>query len=545
VTPGGRTRAPIALQLVALLVVSLIAAQLMTFAAVVIMPPPTRAIYRMEDVAQALKGGSLQPRYGRELIRSVQKEAPTEPEIRPARDPNEPRMRPPAEWSRRELALLVGVREFDVRLIQSSPLPGMIMRGPFGLRVPMRFERGLLLHQDGKPDPLRGQNGPGDRPDGHGFGGGAPPRGFSDMTDGPRPGGMGAGGLPRGDVTYTAGGPRGFRTGGPPLFGEFTAALRQADGAWLVVRPKPESFPNDWQRRLLLWLGSCILLTAPLGYMFARRITAPIGRFARAAETLGRDPSGPLMALSGPAEIGMAARAFNDMQARLKRYIDDRTAMVGAISHDLRTPLARIRFKLEAAPEGVKSAVLADVEQMEQMIASVLAFIRDASAGRSRDRLDLLSLVECVVDDAAQTGQDVTLDEDSIPVTVEADALGLQRLLGNLVDNAVKYGHRARIRVSEVDGEALVEIADDGPGLSSLDLERVFQPFYRAEAARTLDGGGVGLGLAVARSIARAHGGDVVLESSLTGLVARVRLPRSACEPQGRRTGVRAVPDAA
>jgi two-component system OmpR family sensor kinase len=544
VTPGGRTRAPIALQLVALLVVSLIGAQLMTFAAVVLMPPPTRAVYRMEDVAQALKGGSLHPRYGRELTREVEKDAPTEPEIRPARDPNQPRMRPPAEWSRRELALLVGVREADVRLIQSSPLPGMLIRGPFGVRVPMRFERERPRSRDGKSESYRDPGGPGF---GGGPGEGRPPREFSVMADGARPGEMGprAGGPPGGDVTYMAGGPRGFRTGGPPLFGEFTAALRQADGRWLVVRPKPESFPNDWQRRLLLWLGGCIVLTAPLGYLFARRITAPIGRFARAAETLGRDPSGPLMALSGPAEIGMAARAFNDMQARLKRYIDDRTAMVGAISHDLRTPLARIRFKLEAAPEGVKNAVLADVEQMEQMIASVLAFIRDASAGRSRDRLDLLSLVECVVDDAAQTGQDVTLGEDSAPVIVEADALGLQRLLGNLVDNAVKYGQRARIRVSQVDGEALVEIADDGPGLASVDLERVFQPFYRAEAARTLDGGGVGLGLAVARSIARAHGGDVVLVSSPTGLTARVRLPRSAREPQGRRAGARVAPDAA
>jgi signal transduction histidine kinase len=551
VTPGGRTRAPIALQLVALLVVSLIAAQLMTFAAVVLMPPPTRAIYRMEDVAQALKGGSLHPRYGHELTREVQKDAPTEPEIRPAREPNELRMRPPPEWSRRELATLLGAREADVRLIQRASFPGMIMRGPFGFRVPMRFERERLHLQTGKSEVFRGQAGP----DGPGFGGGSA-RDFTIMADGPRPGEMGVvtgmvgpgpGGPPGSDVGYMQAGPRafGFRTGGPPLFGEFTAALREADGQWLVVRPKPEPFPNDWQRRLLLWLGGCIVLTAPLGYLFARRITAPIGRFARAAETLGRDPSGPVMALSGPAEIGMAARAFNDMKARLKRYIDDRTAMVGAISHDLRTPLARIRFKLEAAPEGVRNAVLADVEQMEQMIASVLAFIRDASAGRPRERLDLLSLVECVVDDAAQTGQDVTLEEGSTPVTVEADALGLQRLLGNLVDNAVKYGSRARIRVSEGEDEALVEISDDGPGLAAVDLERVFQPFYRAEAARTLDGGGVGLGLAVARSIARAHGGDVILVSGEFGLTARVRLPRSASTPLGRRAGTRAVPDAA
>ena len=144
--------------------------------------------------------------------------------------------------------------------------------------------------------------------------------------------------------------------------------------------------------------------------------------------------------------------------------------------------------------------------------------------------------MECLVDDATQSGQDVRL-ESGTTVTVQADALGLQRLFGNLVDNAVKYGQRARIAVGVADGEALVEVADDGPGLSSSDLERVFQPFYRAEAARTLDGGGVGLGLAVARSIARAHGGDVTLVSSPTGLTARVRLPLSASEPQGRRAG--------
>jgi len=322
-------------------------------------------------------------------------------------------------------------------------------------------------------------------------------------------------------------GRRGFFFGDRPLFGDFTAAVRQHDGRWLVVRPRPESFPNDWQRRLLLWLGGCLLITAPLGYLFARRITAPIGRFAHAAEALGRDPNGPLMELSGPAEVGMAARAFNDMQARLKRYIEDRTAMVGAISHDLRTPLARIRFKLEAAPEAVRAAVNADLDQMEQMISSVLAFIRDASTGRPHERLDLLSLVEVLVDDAAQTGQEVTLD-DAVPATVEADELGLRRLFGNLLDNAVKYGGSASVTLYVADGHVLVEIADQGPGLASSELERVFQPFYRMEAARTLDGGGVGLGLAVARSVARAHGGDVTLSSTPAGLTARVRLPLSA-----------------
>ena len=536
-TPTGRTRAPIALQLVALLVVSLIAAQMVTFAVVVLMPPPSRPIYRMEDVAQALKGGSLHPRYGHELVRDLQKDPPVEPAPAPDRRPGELRLRPSTEWSRKQLATLMGVHESDVRLIQRPPFRGVITRGPFGVRVPIQFRR---FRQDGPP--------PGGPPGGEGPRGefmvGVGPEGGSEGGPGPVGAGMGrietrvvGPGAPpppdgaHGNFTYvTAGGGNAsfaFGPGGPPLFGEFTAALRQADGQWLVVRPKPEPFPNDWQSRLLLWLGGCLLLTAPLGYLFARRITAPIGRFAQAAEVLGRDPSGPLMELCGPAEIGMAARAFNDMQAKLKRYIDDRTAMVGAISHDLRTPLARIRFKVEAAPEPVRQAVIADVEQMEQMISSVLAFIRDASAGRPRERLDLLSLVECLVDDAAQTGQDVTLVQ-AVPATVVADALGLQRLFGNLLDNAVKYGRRARLNLATGDGEAVVEIVDDGPGIAVSDLERVFRPFYRAEEARTLDGRGVGLGLAVARSIARSHGGDVSLSTRASGLTARVRLPLSA-----------------
>ncbi|WP_310540050.1 ATP-binding protein [Phenylobacterium sp.] len=486
--PWGRSRAPIALQLVALLVVSLIAAQVVTFAVVVLMPPPPRPVYRLEDVAQALKGGSLVPRFGRPLLREVQAAPPPESANPPF----------PSEHARRQLAALLRVREADVRLTQHMTFPGRLHRtlGIGGAAMEMRHER-MMAEAFGADRPPPG----------------GPPgqRRFDVFIAGPS-----------GDLPPVMA----FREMGPPMFGEFSAAVRRSDGQWVVVQPQPEPFPNDWQRRVLSWLAGCLLVVAPLGYLFARRITAPLGQFAQAAETLGRDPSGPLMALSGPAEIGAAARAFNDMQVRLKRFIDDRTAMVGAISHDLRTPLSRIRFKLEGAPTPVKEAVLADVVQMEAMITSVLAFIRDASAARPRERLDLLSLLECLVDDAG--GQELTVLEDSRPVTVEADALGLQRLFGNLLDNAVKYGVRGRVRVFREEGHAVVEIADDGPGLAAGELERVFQPFYRAEAARTLDVGGVGLGLAVARSIARAHGGDVVLVSTAAGLVAQVRLPLSA-----------------
>jgi signal transduction histidine kinase len=315
------------------------------------------------------------------------------------------------------------------------------------------------------------------------------------------------------------------RPGDMAVFGDFSAALRNPTGGWTVVNSTPEPFPNDWQRRALLWLLGCFLLVAPAGYLFARRITAPLKRFGEAADRLGRDPMGPEMSLRGPAELGSAAEALNQMQSRLRRFITDRTAMVGAISHDLRTPLARIRFKLEAAPPDLKTSILSDVGQMEQMIEGVLAFIRDETLPRRRERLDLLSLVECVVDDAALVGADVELAEDSVPVIVEGDPSGLARLFSNLVDNAIKYGGTARVRV-DLEGEvAVVRIDDTGPGLRGEDLLRAFDPFYRADSSRNLDQGGVGLGLPIARATARGHGGEVVLRPQPVGLRAIVTLP--------------------
>ena len=308
------------------------------------------------------------------------------------------------------------------------------------------------------------------------------------------------------------------------VLGDFAAAVRRADGRWIVVRSSPEPFPTDWQKRSFLILLAGFVVVAPAGLLFARRITAPLKRFSEAAERLGRDPHATPVALSGPAEIGAAAQAFNNMQARLKRYIDDRTAMVGAISHDLRTPLARIRFKLEGADPKLRDTVLSDVAQMEQMIQGVLTFIRFESTPRTREKLDLRSVVECVADDAAMVGGDVEIVA-SAPVTVEGDPVALQRLFVNLVDNAVKHGGQARIRVSRDAEHAIVEIADAGEGLAPEDLERVFQPFYRADASRNLDAGGIGLGLPIARSTARAHGGDVELIAAGKGLIARVTLP--------------------
>jgi two-component system OmpR family sensor kinase len=311
----------------------------------------------------------------------------------------------------------------------------------------------------------------------------------------------------------------------PFVEGDFVAAMRTADGRWVVVQPAAEGFPNAWQRRVLLWFMVAFALVAPIGWLYARHIVKPLMRFTTAAEQLGRDPSAALVALEGPAEIGRAAHAFNVMQNRLRSFVDDRTAMVGAISHDLRTPLTRLRFRIEEVDdESIREGMNEEVTEMEEMITSVLSFIRDASTPNARERLDLGMLVEDVAQDAKMIGSDVKV-EVLPPAPVEIDVLGMRRLLSNLVENAVKYGYRARISLRIEEDAAVAEIEDDGPGVPEDELEKAFEPFYRASNAINSDKKGTGLGLAVCRSIARAHGGDVVLVRSSEGFSAQLRLP--------------------
>ena len=337
----------------------------------------------------------------------------------------------------------------------------------------------------------------------------------------------------RGDTTTTS--PLPIQPQGKALFGlapapfvegDFVAAMRMGDGRWVVVQPAAEGFPNAWQRRVLLWFVVAFALVAPIGWLYARHIVKPLARFTSAAEQLGRDPSAALVALEGPAEIGRAAHAFNVMQSRLRSFVDDRTAMVGAISHDLRTPLTRLRFRIEeVGDEDIREGMNEEVTEMEEMITSVLTFIRDASTPNVRERFDLGLLVEDVAQDAKMIGSDVEV-ETLTPATVEIDVLGMRRLLTNLVENAVKYGDRARIHMRVEEDAAVAEIQDDGPGIPEDEMERAFEPFYRASNAEQSGKKGTGLGLAVCRSIARAHGGDIVLDkSTLGGLKAAIRLP--------------------
>jgi signal transduction histidine kinase len=248
--------------------------------------------------------------------------------------------------------------------------------------------------------------------------------------------------------------------------------------------------------RLGLWLAGAMAAAAPVGWVFARR--------------LARRQARPDAAGAG----GDAVQA----------QAPDPAMMVGAVAHDLRAPLSRIRFRLERNAVGGRAQMLADLEQMDRMIGGVLEFARAGRTSASRELVELRSVLECVTD-AAAVGGDVRL-KDGPPMLVRGDPLELSRLFANLVDNALKYGRAARLRAAVSGAAVLVEIQDDGPGIAPEDLDRVFTPFFRTVAAQGLDVRGVGLGLSVARSIARAHGGDVVLDQRPgAGLRAVVRLP--------------------
>jgi signal transduction histidine kinase len=215
------------------------------------------------------------------------------------------------------------------------------------------------------------------------------------------------------------------------------------------------------------------------------------------------------------------------MQGRVARFVQDRTQMLAAISHDLKTPITRLRLRAEFIEDDEqRDKMLADLDEMEAMIASTLAFARDDATSEPRLRLDLAAMVQGMVEDMEDLGADCAYSGPQTLV-IQARPAALKRALSNLLDNALKYGRTARLSVSELGGEVLLVVDDDGPGIPEADFERVFAPFVRLEASRSRDTGGSGLGLAVARAAIRAHGGDITLANRPEGgLRVTVSLPR-------------------
>jgi signal transduction histidine kinase len=273
-------------------------------------------------------------------------------------------------------------------------------------------------------------------------------------------------------------------------------------------------------------VASIGVVSSILSLWFARRLSHGLARFADAAEEFGRSADAPPLPDTGPVELSLATRAFNRMQERLRRFVQDRTQMLAAISHDLRTPLTRMRLRAEFVEDDEqRTKMLHDIGEMESMITETLAFARDDITREPRREEDLDEMLDHMAEAMRETGQDVAYEAVG-PVAVRCSPTALRRAFANLMENAVKYGHRARLRLTQTQGHVEVEINDDGPGIPSASLETVFQPFYRLETSRNRDTGGVGLGLAVARTIIRGHGGDIALANRPEGgLRVTVTLP--------------------
>jgi signal transduction histidine kinase len=312
----------------------------------------------------------------------------------------------------------------------------------------------------------------------------------------------------------------------PPDGISFLIQVRLQDGTWATfdTQVTQESASLPW--RVLLTLAILLAAVLLLSFIAVRWVTRPLQLLATAADELGRDINRPPLPEGGPVEVSRAARAFNTMQTRLVRFIDERTRLLTAMSHDLKTPLTRMRLRAELLEdENLHQKFEADLLEMEAMVTQTLEFMRGLSHREPTQIIDIIGLLESLKADNEAMGRTITID-GRVTRPFKGMPQLLKRCLANLADNAVLYGRSAEIRVEDGPDQLSVYVRDHGPGVPETEIEKVFEPFYRLENSRSRETGGTGLGLSIARNIAQAHGGDIHLRNYEDGgLEAILTLP--------------------
>lgn len=307
----------------------------------------------------------------------------------------------------------------------------------------------------------------------------------------------------------------------------YDVSVRLPDSSTLVYRVARISPGAPLPRTLMVNLILLVVVLVIALYVAAGSITRPLSRLVRAADNLGRNVRQPKLEEKGARELRHAARAFNTMQDRLLRYLDSRTRVLAAMSHDLKTPLTRLRLQVETQIDdpALQARFGKELDEMESMVHGALALFRGLNDEEALEPVDVGLLLETVRGEFTEMGKDVTVEGRALG-TLPGKPQALKRCLTNLVANAVKFGTRARILVR--DGARLeISVCDDGPGIPADELEKVFEPFYRLESSRNRDTGGTGLGLSIARDVAQAHGGSLSLRNRPEGgLEAQLLLPR-------------------
>jgi signal transduction histidine kinase len=312
----------------------------------------------------------------------------------------------------------------------------------------------------------------------------------------------------------------------PPVF---LIAVDLRDGRWLTIEPSRRAA----RRRLAQSLASIFigtLLIAAIAVLTARSLIAPLSQLATAADALGRSPE--IIETPRPAirEFAAIHHAFETMQKRLKRFVDERTHMLAAISHDLRTPLTRLRLQAEFIGDGeLREGMLANIDSMRDMLAETLSFAKGEASVDASAPFDLASILISLCDEASDAGSQAEYDGPN-HVTAFGKPTAIRRMFSNLIDNAVRYGGAARVSLGDGATEWIVTVADDGPGIPPESFEQAFEPFQRLESSRNRETGGTGLGLSIARDIVLAHGGQISLANAplgSMGLIVSVLLPKA------------------
>ena len=304
------------------------------------------------------------------------------------------------------------------------------------------------------------------------------------------------------------------------------ASVELGPDTWLNMRA---AAPTPSEGPLLPFLATLGLMALSLGLAVAwaiRKITRPLQALGDAAQQMGRGEAVPVLPTEGPDELRNATEAFNNMNERVTRFVQDRTRMLAAISHDLRTPITTLRLRAEMLEPGDnRDKMMATLDEMQRMSEETLSFVKNEAKSEAARSTDLDALVSSVCSDLSEIGKAVEFEPESRTI-IRCRPTSVIRAVRNLVENAVTYGSRAKVRVLEENGFVIIQVDDDGPGLEDDDLKQVFEPFYRVEPSRSRETGGAGLGLAIARSITRSHGGELTLKNlPQGGLRAEMTLP--------------------
>jgi signal transduction histidine kinase len=324
------------------------------------------------------------------------------------------------------------------------------------------------------------------------------------------------------------------------IYPAFDAAWKLPDGSYRVIQA-PRSPIEPWQARLLIGFGLTTLLIIPLAYLLSQRLARPIAAFSEAAAKLSVEDNAPPILAAGPREVRQAADVVNAMQARIRKQIESRTMLMGAIAHDLKTPLARMRLRIEDLPANLRDKLSQDIAHMDALIRSAMSF---TSAHKLADQvrpLDLSALTESLIDDMGPVCE-IEAAQIAPNIRVLGDQVALTRIVTNLIENAGRYASACRVELRREGESAVLSLLDNGPGLPEEALETVFEPFFRLESSRNRDTGGTGLGLSVARALAEAQDGALSLHNrydhdQLIGLEARLTLPLLRQKPRRKVAG--------